>query len=67
MGATLKTGETLTYDIAEGRHGYLVLAAGSVKVNGAILKERDGLAITGAEALTLEGIHDAEIVLVDTI
>ena len=67
MGATLKTGETLTYDIAEGRHGYLVLAAGSAKVNGQHLNTRDGVAITGAETLTLEGVEAAEIVLVDTV
>ena len=67
MGATLKTGERLIYDIAEGRHGYLVLAAGSAKVNGQHLNARDGVAITGAETLTLEGVEAAEIVLVDTV
>ncbi len=67
MGATLKAGETLTYDVKAGRHGYLVLAAGSVELNGQVLKARDGAAVTGAETLTLKGIEDAEIVFVDTI
>ncbi len=67
LGATLKAGQSLTYQIGAGRKGYLVLAAGSVRLNGETLKTRDGAAITGETNLTLEGIKDAEIVLVDTI
>jgi quercetin 2,3-dioxygenase len=67
LGATLKEGETLTYGVKDGRHGYLVLAAGSVDLNGTVLNARDGAAITGAETLTLKGIADAEIVFVDTV
>ncbi|KCZ49459.1 pirin family protein [Hyphomonas pacifica] len=67
LGATLKAGESLTYEVKAGRHGYLVLAEGSVRLNGQAMTARDGAAITGAESLTLEGIEDAEIVFVDTI
>ena len=67
MGATLRAGDTLEYEVKAGRHGYLVLAAGSVSLNGHVLKARDGAAITGAETLTLKGVEDAEIVFVDTI
>ena len=67
LGATLKAGESLTYEVKAGRHGYLVLAEGSVRLNGQVMKARDGAAITGAESLILEGIEDAEIVFVDTI
>jgi redox-sensitive bicupin YhaK (pirin superfamily) len=67
MGATLCAGDTLDYEVAPGRHGYLVLAAGSVSLNGQVLKARDGAAITGAETLSLKGLQDAEIVFVDTI
>ena len=67
MGATLCAGDSLTYEVAPGRHGYLVLAAGSVSLNGHVLKARDGAAITGAETLELKGLQDAEIVFVDTI
>ena len=67
MGATLKAGEPLTYDMKPGRHGYLVLAAGSVDLNGRTLTARDGAAITGAENLELHGLEDAEIVFVDTV
>lgn len=67
LGATLKPDEKLTYSITAGRHGYMVLAAGSVKVNGLTLEARDGAAITGPERLEIEGIDDAEIVFVDTV
>jgi hypothetical protein len=67
LGATLKAGETLDYQVNEGRYGYLVLAAGSVELNGEVLNARDAAAITGAASLKLTGIEDAEIVFVDTI
>ena len=67
LGATLKAGETLAYEVKAGRHGYLVLAAGSVRLNGEVLNARDGAAVTGAESLELEGVDDAEIVFVDTV
>lgn len=67
LGATLKTGETLAYEVKAGRYGYLVLAAGSIELNGETLNARDGVAISGATKLTLRGLKDAEIVFVDTI
>ena len=67
LGATLKAGESLTYDVKAGRHGYLVLAAGMVELNGEILKARDGAAISGGTQLSITGLEDAEIVFVDTI
>lgn len=67
LGATLKSGESLDYDVKAGRYGYLVLAAGSVNLNGETLNARDGAAITGPETVTLTAIADAEIVFVDTI
>lgn len=67
MGATLRAGDTLSYTVDPRRHGYLVLAAGSISLNGHVLNARDGAAITGAETLELKGIQDAEIVFVDTI
>jgi len=67
LGATLKAGEQLTYDVKAGRFGYLVLAAGSVELNGQVLKARDGAAISGGASLSIRGLEDAEIVFVDTI
>ena len=67
LGATLKAGEQLDYEVKAGRFGYLVLAAGSIELNGKVLEARDGAAITGETKLTQRGIEDAEIVFVDTI
>lgn len=67
LGATVKAGEELTYDVRQGRFGYFVLADGEVELNGETLKARDGAAVTGAETLVFKGIKDAEIVFVDTV
>lgn len=67
LGATLKAGESLEYEVKAGRYGYFALATGSVELNGQILKARDGAAITGAETITLTALEDTEIVFVDTI
>lgn len=67
LGATLQAGESLDYTMAPDRYGYLVLAAGSIELNGETLNARDGAAISGAARLTVTAIEDAEIVFVDTI
>jgi quercetin 2,3-dioxygenase len=67
VGASLKAGETITYDIDPGRHAYLVSAAGTVDVNGVQLGPRDGAAATGEPKLTITATEDAEVVLVDSL
>jgi redox-sensitive bicupin YhaK (pirin superfamily) len=64
-GATLKAGESVTYELGEHRHAYLVPAIGEVEVNGVRVPARDGLAATEVEALTITALSDAEVVLVD--
>jgi len=66
LGATVKAGETVTYALAAGRHAYLGLAKGAVKVNGVPVNARDGAAIKDVETITVTASDDAEIVLVDT-
>ena len=65
-GATLKAGQSLSLDLADGRDAYLVPAVGSVEVNGVRLNARDGAAISGEPRLTITARDDAEIVLVET-
>jgi redox-sensitive bicupin YhaK (pirin superfamily) len=65
LGATLKAGESATYALADGRHGYLVPAMGKVEVNGVSLDARDGAAIRNEPALRVTALEDAELVLVD--
>lgn len=66
LGATLRSGESLDYRLEAGRHAYLVVAAGSVDLNGVTLLERDGAAVVDEDLLTIRGLEAAEIVLVDT-
>ena len=67
LGATLKAGESLTYDLAEGRRAYLVPAVGEVEVNGVELNARDGAAIRDVPAITVTAKADAELVMVDSL
>jgi redox-sensitive bicupin YhaK (pirin superfamily) len=65
LGATVKAGERVEYDLAQGRHAYLVVTGGAADVNGVVLKPRDGAAITDEPKLVITASDDAEIVLVD--
>jgi redox-sensitive bicupin YhaK (pirin superfamily) len=65
LGATLKAGETVKYELGAGRHGYLVPAKGSIEVNGVRIGTRDGAAITDEALLAVKALEDTEIVLVD--
>ncbi len=65
MGATLLRGETLDYEVQEGRYLYLVTAEGVLSVNGVRLEARDGAAIKDEPRLTLAAVEDCEFVLVD--
>jgi redox-sensitive bicupin YhaK (pirin superfamily) len=67
LGATLKAGESLTYDLAPGRRAYLVPAVGSVEVNGTALNARDGAGIVDEATLTITAKEDAELVMVDSL
>jgi redox-sensitive bicupin YhaK (pirin superfamily) len=65
LGATVKAGERVSYEFAQGRVGYMVPAQGRVRVNGAEARARDGVAIRDVETLTIEALDDSELVLVD--
>lgn len=65
LGATIPAGETVTYDLGDHRHAYLVPATGAVEVNGVRLDARDGAAIRDEATLTVRALEDAEVVMVD--
>ena len=67
LGATLKSGESLTYSLGEGRRAYLVPAVGAVEVNGVALNARDGAAITDEAEIVITATADAELVMVDSL
>jgi redox-sensitive bicupin YhaK (pirin superfamily) len=61
----LGTGDEVSYEIGEGRYGWVQVARGSVRLGDRELTAGDGVALTGARSLNLEGIDDAEILLFD--
>ncbi len=64
-GAALTAGEQTTHALAPGRHAYLVVVAGRIKLNGVELGERDGAAIEDEPDLAIEALEDTELVLAD--
>ncbi len=67
LGARLKPGQSIDYQLRPGRHAYLVPARGAVMVNGIRIEERDGAAIHGEERLQLTALDETELVLVDSL
>ena len=66
LGATIKSGERVTLALAPGHYAYLVPAQGTVEVNGVRVNARDGAAIRDETEISIVGIADAEVVLVET-
>ena len=61
----LGAGDAVSYELGEGRNGWLQVARGSVRLDDNELSAGDGVALTGARSLTIAGIDDAEILLFD--
>ena len=65
LGATLRSGESVTYETSPDRHLYLVPATGAIRIDREVAQPRDGVAITGLDRFTVTAIDDSEIVMVD--
>ncbi len=65
LGATVKAGESVTYDTAAHRHLYLVPATGRIRIEDVEAHARDGVAITQKDRITVTALEDSELVLVD--
>jgi quercetin 2,3-dioxygenase len=65
LGATLKAGERVTYELGRDRMAYLVPAAGMVEIDGVTVAARDGAAIRDVDKLSIHALEDSELVLVD--
>ena len=63
--ALLGAGEIVEHTLAPGRHAWLQVAHGGVKLNGQTLGQGDGAAVSEEPKLTLEGENDAEVLLFD--
>jgi redox-sensitive bicupin YhaK (pirin superfamily) len=65
LGATLKAGDRVSYQLAPDRHAYLVPATGRIRISEVEASARDGIAITGHASIDIAAIDDSELVLVD--
>jgi redox-sensitive bicupin YhaK (pirin superfamily) len=61
----LGAGETVEHELKKDRHAYVQVARGSIKLNGAEMKEGDGAAISAEKRVELTGVKDAEVLLFD--
>jgi redox-sensitive bicupin YhaK (pirin superfamily) len=66
LGATLKAGESIDYEVGGGRHAYLVPATGAIEIDGERVNARDGAALPGGQTVKITAVDEAEIVLVDS-
>ncbi|MGE5545636.1 MAG: pirin family protein [Solirubrobacterales bacterium] len=64
LGATLDKGDRVRHSLG-GRKAYLVPARGDLIVNGQPVGHRSGLVAMEEDALEIEAVSDAELVLVD--
>ena len=62
----LKAGETVSYDLAENRYGWLQVVRGSLEINGEKLQHSDGAAISREKLLKIKALdNDSEFILFD--
>jgi redox-sensitive bicupin YhaK (pirin superfamily) len=61
----LEPGESVEHTLAEGRHAWIQVARGSVRVNGERLAPGDGASVSEPGSLRLTGEESAEILLFD--
>ena len=58
-------GERATVALRPGRNAWIQVARGSAKVNGSVLRDGDGAAISGEPKIEIDGVDNAEILLFD--
>jgi len=64
-GGRLESGTEARHALGPGRAAYLVATVGEIEVNGIRAGTRDGISVSGEEAITIKALQDSEIVLVD--
>ena len=63
--ATLDPGQHVLHRLRPGRHAWLHVARGAVRLDEQALREGDGAAISDEEAIQIDGVEPAEILLFD--
>lgn len=61
----LEKGEETGVDLESGRHAWVQLARGTVKVNGEYLADGDGAAVSDETRLAIAGVESAEVLVFD--
>ena len=65
LGGRIRAGEAVAHTVGTGRGAYLVVAEGTIDINGHVAPQRAGVMINASETLTITAAEDAEVVLVD--
>lgn len=65
FASVLKNGERVEHDLAEGRHAWLQIVRGSVRVDSLELGEGDGASFSEVPAFVMESLGDSELILFD--
>ncbi len=61
----IEKGKTLEYKMTRKRYAWAQITQGSIKINGELLKQGDGAAISDEKVLTITGEADSEFLLFD--
>lgn len=62
----LANGETVEHELAENRHAWVQIVKGEIELNGEILKQGDGAAISDETLLKIKSLADeTEFLLFD--
>jgi quercetin 2,3-dioxygenase len=66
LGAAMHPGQAIVYELPDDRFAYLVPSRGDIRLNGMLVHERDGVAISKEHELRIEALSEVELVLVDS-
>ena len=61
----LAPGQQVTHALADGRYAWVQIAKGAVELNGKLLKQGDGAAVSEETRLTIKGVEESEVLLFD--
>lgn len=61
----LEAGQTLSFTVEHGRHGWLQVARGALEVNGTVLRSGDAVATSRATQLHIHATEDTDALLFD--
>lgn len=64
-GGSLTKGTALTHNVRGKTGAYAVISAGEVEINGTVMKAGDGAEITAEPLLSIRGLTDAELLVIE--